>query len=512
MSSKVAKSALILMIATLLSKVLGFSRDLVLASTYGAGVISDAYLMALSIPTILFLGSFCVAIQNTYMPLFTEIDKQKGREDSLKFTSNVMNLIIILSIFVIILGLIFTEPLVKLFAMGFEGERLSLTVQFTKIILFSIGIVCITYVVKAYLEIHDNFLVTGLMPLPYNIAIIASIILSKNLGLNTLAYGTVIAFLIQFLVLIPSARKKGFKYQFKVDVKDVNVKKMALLIVPVLVGASITQVNNLIDKNLASTLAEGSISAINYAYKLNIFVTGMFVASITSVIYPLFSRLISENNMEKLKETLSTSINAVMLIIVPVSIGAFVLAKPIVELLFERGEFTSQDTIVTANVLACYAIGMLASGVRDILVRVYYSLQDTKTPMKNSIICVVFNVVFNLMLIKYLGAPGLALATSISAILSVLFLTFNLRKKIGRINGKIMIQTLLKTGVSGIIMGIIVTFVHSLLLPISSIIAMVLSVLVGAIIYAIMVLLLKVDSCDYVISVVKSKIGNRIKR
>ena len=505
MSSKVAKSALILMVATLLSKILGFTRDLALASTYGTGVVSDAYLMALSIPTILFIGSFCVAIQNTFMPLFTETDKKKGRDEALKFASNVMNIIMLLSVVVIALGLIFTEPLVKVFAMGFEGERLALTVQFTKIILFSIGIVCITYIVKAYLEIHDNFLVTGLMPLPYNIAIIGSILLSKHYGLNILAYGTVIAFLLQFLVLLPSAHKKGFKSKLTVNLKDENVKKMALLIVPVLVGASITQVNSLIDKNLASTI-EGAVSALNYGYKLNIFVMGMFVASITSVIYPLFSRLTSDNNIEKLKETLATSINSVILIVVPVSIGAFILSEPIVKLLFERGEFTSQDTVVTGQVLACYAIGMLASGIRDILVRVYYSLQDTKTPMKNSILCVGFNVIFNLVLIKYLKAPGLALATSISAILAVTFLTYNLRKKIGRLNGKQMLITLLKTGLSGVVMSIVVLFVYSKIVAISSTLALIASIGVGAIVYGVMVIVLKVDACEYVLSVIKKKI------
>lgn len=505
MSSKVAKSALILMGTTLLSKILGFSRDLALASTYGTGVVSDAYLMALSIPTILFIGSFCVAIQNTFMPLFTETDLKKGRNEALKFTSNIMNIIVLLSMIVITLGLIFTEPLVKVFAMGFEGERLALTVQFTKIILFSIGIVCITYIVKAFLEIHDGFLMTGLMPLPYNICIILSIILSKYFGLNILAYGTVLAFLLQFLVLLPSARKKGFKYEMNINFKDENVKKMALLIVPVLVGASITQLNSLIDKNLASTL-EGAVSALNYGYKLNIFVLGLFVASITSVVYPLFSKLTSDNNIEKLKETLVTSVNSVILMIVPVSIGAFILSKPIVKLLFERGEFTSQDTIVTAQVLSCYAVGMLASGIRDILVRVYYSLQDTKTPMKNSMLCVGFNIVFNLLLIKYLKAPGLALATSISAILAVIFLTYNLRKKIGKLNGKQILITLLKTGLSGVSMAIVVLFVYSKILHISSTLALVVSIGAGAIVYGAMVLVLKVDACEYVLDVIRKKI------
>ena len=140
------------------------------------------------------------------------------------------------------------------------------------------------------------------------------------------------------------------------------------------------------------------------------------------------------------------------------------------------------------------------------LVRVYYSLQDTKTPMKNSILCVGFNVIFNLVLIKYLKAPGLALATSISAILAVTFLTYNLRKKIGRLNGKQMLITLLKTGLSGVVMSIVVLFVYSKIVAISSTLALIASIGVGAIVYGVMVIVLKVDACEYVLSVIKKKI------
>lgn len=511
MSSKtkgLATSAVALMGVTFISKILGFARDVVLASSYGAGVVSDSYLMALNIPTVVFV-MISTALATSFIPMYTEINENKGKDEALKFTSNVISIVLLISLAIIALGIIFTEPLVKLFAMGFEGERLALTVSFTKVFMLGVGFVGITYIVKSYLEINNRFVVTGLMPLPYNILILISIIISVKYGTKVLAIGTLIALFSQLLVQLPFAFKEGFKYKPSIDLKDENLKKMALLIAPMLLGASVNQLNSLIDKNLASTLAAGSLSAMNYAYKLNIFVTGMFIASITSVVYPLFSRLTSSNNIEELKKAITTSINSVLLIIIPVSIGAFVLAEPIVQVLFERGEFSHDSTVITAGVLAAYAVGMLATGVRDVLVRVFYSLKDTKTPMRNSIICVGFNIVFNIILIKYFGVAGLALGSSLSAIVAVVFLTINLRKQIGRFNGKLMVSTFIKTMTAGAVMALAVISTYNLIVGLHQKIALFGSIGIGAIVYGVMVFVLKVDACEYVIDIIKEKINRK---
>ena len=511
MSSKtkgLATSAVALMGVTFISKILGFARDVVLASSYGAGVVSDSYLMALNIPTVVFV-MISTALATSFITMYTEINENKCKYESLKFTSNVISIVLLISLAIIALGIIFTEPLVKLFAMGFEGERLALTVSFTKVFMLGVGFVGITYIVKSYLEINNRFVVTGLMPLPYNILILISIIISVKYGTKVLAIGTLIALFSQLLVQLPFAFKEGFKYKPSIDLKDENLKKMALLIAPMLLGASVNQLNSLIDKNLASTLAAGSLSAMNYAYKLNIFVTGMFIASITSVVYPLFSRLTSSNNIEELKKAITTSINSVLLIIVPVSIGAFVLAEPIVQVLFERGEFSHDSTVITAGVLAAYAVGMLATGVRDVLVRVFYSLKDTKTPMRNSIICVGFNIVFNIILIKYFGVAGLALGSSLSAIVAVVFLTINLRKQIGRFNGKLMVSTFIKTMTAGAVMALAVISTYNLIVGLHQKIALFGSIGIGAIVYGVMVFVLKVDACEYVIDIIKEKINRK---
>lgn len=506
-----ATSAIGLMGVTFISKILGFARDMVLASSYGAGVVSDSYLMALNIPTIVFV-MISTALATSFIPMFTEIEKSKSREDALKFTSNVITLVALVSIVIMVLGVIFTEPLVKMFAIGFEGERLRLTTQFTRLFMLGIGCVGITYIVKSYLEINNRFVVTGLMPLPYNTLILISIVLSVKYGTKTLAVGTFIALISQLLVQLPFAFKEGFRYKPTLNLKDENLKRMATLIAPIILGASVTQLNTLIDRNLASTLAEGSLSAMNYAYKLNIFVTGLFIASITSVVYPLFARLTSENNIEKLKDSVATSINSVLLIIMPVSIGALVLAEPIVTVLFERGEFKHEDTLVTAGVLACYAVGMLAIGIRDILVRVFYSLKDTKTPMLNSVLCVASNIVLNIALIKYLGVAGLALGSSLSAVIAVVFLSISLRRKIGRFNESVIVSTFIKTGISGAAMAFAVIASHNALLPISQTVALFASIVVGAFIYGVMVLVLKVDACKSILDMIKQKINRKNKQ
>lgn len=503
--SKVVKSAVILFTATMVSKGVGFFRDLAISYVYGAGVISDSYIKALNIITVAFISLLCVAIQSTYMPIYTDIQTEEGKAKALKFTSNVINIIFVVSLLVSIFGWFFTKPIVKVFAMGFEGERLELTIQLTKILLFSVGLVCVTYILKAYLEIHDYFSITGIMPLPYNLSIIIAVLLSKKFGVKMLGYGTLFAFLIQMVFLIPFCYKKGFKYKLTINFNDKNIKKMALGIMPILVGASANQINSLVDGNLASFLVTGSMSALNFAYKLNIFVIGLFVASITSVIYPLFSQLGSKKEIKKLKTTFCKSINSVILITMPISVGALILAEPIIKVLFERGAFDSTATSMTAKVLSCYAIGMVASGMRDVIVRMFYALQDTKTPMKNSILCVGFNVVFNLMLIRYLKVSGLALASSISAILAVCFLLFNLRKKIGRFNGKSILLTIIKTLIASAIMAVVVVKIFAKISLVSEFLALVVSVGIGAIIYGAIVLILKVDSTDYIINIVRQR-------
>lgn len=508
--SKVAKATIGLMIATMLAKVLGFGRELVLASAYGTSIYSDAYLTAMNIPLVV-LTVIGTTIATVFVPIHNEIEYNLGVKDSLKFTNNIFNIIIIFCISLTVIGLIFTEDIVKLFAIGFEGESLKIAVNFTKIIIISTLFIGLSYLLTAYLQLKQAFIILGSITIPRNIIIIISIILSLNYSPYIMIIGTLFAFIIEFLIQLCVSIKKGYRYECYVKINDKYVKKAIYLISPVLIGVAVNQLNAMIDRTLASTLVEGSISALNYANKLNGFVIGLFITSIVTVIYPILSKLSSEKNEEEFINAITKSINSVILLVLPISVGALVLATPIVKLLFERGEFDAKATNMTAIALAMYSLGMVSFGLREILGKVFYSLQDTKTPMINGVLAMIMNIVLNIILVRYLGIAGLALATSISAIICILLLFISLNKKVGYFGqDKILIITT-KSMIAAIFMGIITHFGYGLLSSIlkdgliQDTISLFGSILLGAVVYAIIIIILKVEEID----MIKSKIRNK---
>lgn len=506
--SKVAKATIVLMMATMIAKVLGFGRELVLASSYGASMYSDAYLTAMNIPLVLFtiIGT---TLGTVLIPMYFEVNSDLGEKKALNFTNNVFNMVIAICIVLAILGLVFTEPLVKVFAMGFEGQTLKVAIDFTRITIIGIVFTGLSYVMTAYLQIKNNFTVPGLISVPKNIIIIASIILSVKYNPYIMIWGTLIGIATEFIFQLPFAIKSGYKYQPYINIKDKYIKKMSWLIVPVLIGVAVNQINAMVDRTLASTLVEGSISALNYANKLNGFVMAMFITSVAAVIYPMLSKLSSEDNKEKFISSVVQSVNSVILLVIPISVGAIVLATPIVKLLFQRGEFDARATSMTAIALIMYSIGMVAFGLRDILGKVFYAFQDTKTPMINGAIAMIMNIVLNIILVKYLQLAGLALATSISAIVCIFLLFGSLKKKIGYFGQDKIIKTTIKSIVAAVVMGTVTYFVYNIVSNLLGVgfvkeaMSLVISVGFGAITYGILVIVLKVDEINVITNMVK---------
>lgn len=510
--SSTAKATLFLMIATIISKILGFVRELVLASSYGASVYSDAYIVSMNIPLVI-CSTIGLTIGSIFIPLYIEIISKHGNEHALKFTSNMINIVGIISMLLVILGFIFIEPLVKIFAMGFNGEALSTTINFSKILLLTIIFTSLGNIITAYLQSHNNFIIPGIMSIPKNIIIIVSITLSVKYGPYLMIWGTLLGSVVELLFQIPASIKKGYKYKLYLYLQDEYIKKAMYLIGPILIGVAVNQVNVMVDRTLASTLTSGSISALNYANKLNGFVMAMFISSIGTVIYTMLSKQSLQEDKEEFIKSIVQSINSVILIVIPISVGAIVLATPIVRLLFERGEFDARATSMTAIALIMYSIGMVAFGLREILGKVFYSIQDTKTPMINGIIAVVMNILLNIMLIKKLNLAGLALATSLSAIICIFLLFNSLKKKIGYYGQDKILKTTIKSIISAIIMGIATYYVYnifSLMMRsglIYDTISLFGSVLFGVIVYGILTMILKVDEINIVIKMIGKKLN-----
>lgn len=514
--SKLAKATLGLMIATILAKILGFGRELVLASCYGASMYSDAYITAMNIPLVIF-ASIGGTLGTVLIPMYFEVENKLGNKKSLEFINNILNVVTMLCILLGIIGFIFAEQLIKIFAIGFEGEILEISVNFTRIIIFGIIATGLSYIMTAYLQIKNNFTIPGLASIPKNIIIIISIILSVKYNPYIMIWGTLIGIFMEFIFQLPFAIKNSYKYKLYVNIKDKYIKKTIILIGPVLIGTAVNQVNTMIDRTLASTLVEGSISALNYANKLNTFVMGLFIMSVSAVIYPMLSKLSSQNDNTKFIDTVIKSINSVILLITPISVGAIVLSTPIVRLLFERGEFDSRATSMTAIALIMYSIGMVAFGLKDILSKVFYAIQDTSTPMKNGILAMILNIVLNIILVKKLKIAGLALATSVSSIICIFLLFDSLKKKVGYFGQEKIIRTTLKSIASSVVMGVVTYFGYNLISGmlgngfVYDAISLFVSIIFGAIVYGILVIVLKVEEISIITDMINKKIANKIE-
>lgn len=503
------KTAIIIMILTIISKLFGFTRELVLSYFYGASNISDAYLIALTIPSVIF-GFIGSGIATGYIPMYSKIEEQDGTEEGNRYTNNLVNLMIVLCTILVIFGLLFTEGLIKIFAAGFQGETLALAIKFTRISLVGMYFTGLISVFSGFLQLKRNFSVPALIGFPLNFIILLSIVLSYKTNILILAIGSVVAAMAQLVFLLPFVYREGYKYKYVLNIKDDHIKNMLFISIPIIIGTSVNQINILIDRTLASRLAVGGISALDYASKLNGFVQGIFVTSIVTVLYPTISKMIAENNVDGLKKSVAESISAISLLVVPATVGSMIFAKPVVGFLFGRGAFDSNAIGMTSSALFFYSIGMLGSGLFNVLARAFYSMQDTKTPMINASVGVIINITLNLILSKYLGIGGLALATSISAIVTTVLLFISLRKKVGPFGMKNITISFVKILIASLLMGLLAKLCFNYLISmLSQNLSLIVSVGLGALVYFILIYLFRLEEMDWAIGLVKGKLARK---
>lgn len=459
-AKKAAKSALIIAIFTLGSKFLGFLREVLIAAKFGSGMETDTFFIALSASSL--IGNFLRnSINTTFIPVISEVESREGRSGKIEHTNNMINVTVVVSIFLISIAILGAPILVNLLATGFEGEQFDLAVKLARIGLPMILFYGVVGVMSGYLQSEGKFNSTAMIGFPFNLTYIFYLLfLSSIFGIKGLMIAAVIAVVSQLLIQIPEAINTGFKYKFICDFKDQYIRKVLYLSLPVLVGVAINDLNVIVDKTLASTLISGSISALNYANKLNQLILGVFISAITTVIFPILSKEANDGNISALKKTMAYGIILILLITIPATVGLIVLAKPIVEIAFQRGEFDATATIMTSKALIFYSIGLVAMALRLLITKVYYSLQDTKTPMINGAISVGFNIVLNLILVKFMAHAGLAFATSIATTIATVFMFYGLKKKIGSLGTFSYIKCGLKAGFASAIMGVVAFSVY----------------------------------------------------
>jgi len=512
-SQKAAKSALMIIIFSLGSKVLGFLREVLIAAKFGSGMETDTFFIALSAASL--IGNFLRnSVNTTFIPVISEVEAKEGRDGKIEHTNNMINLIIAIAIILVIIASIGAPIIVRILASGFEGEQFNLAVKLTRIGLPIIIFYGLVGVMKGFLESEQRFNATAIIGFPFNfVYLIYLVFMSAQFGIEGLMISAVVAVFSQILIQIPEARKSGFRYVFIFDLKDKYIRRILYLSVPVIIGVAINDLNLIVDKTLASGLIDGSISALNYGNKLNSLVLGVFVTAITTVVFPLLSKEFSNDNMAGVKKMMAYGVNLILLITIPATVGLVVLSTPIVQVAFERGAFTPNDTIMTSSALIFYSLGLVASSLRLLITRVYYSLQDTRTPVVNGAISVGLNIILSLILVQFLDHAGLAFGTSIATTIATLLMFYGLKRKIGSLGTVGYITTFVKAGLASAVMGIVAyTVYHGLygFLGISklyNLISLLAAVGLAVIVYGILCYTLGVAEIRDIVSKIKVRTG-----
>lgn len=508
--SKLVKAASIIMAVTLISKIIGFVRDMLIASSFGATFKTDAYNIAITIPEVLF-AIFSLAITTTFIPLLSETYEKKGKEDMFKFANNIMNILLIILVILCLLGWKFSPQLVSIMAPKFTGKTYDLTVVLTRISILNIIFMGINGGYNSILQTLDDFTAPALVGIMLNIPIIIYILVGAKGGVVGLTIATVVGNFLKIVIQLPWLYKHGYRTRYALNIKDKRVAKMMMLILPVLIGAGSNQINAIVDKNIGSGLPNGSISALSFSGRITDVVYVTFASAIVTVIYPALSREATSKNLSNFKAYVLKGVNNISIIMIPSTILMIILSNPIVTILFKHGAFDDRAVSMTTAALIFYSVGLPFYGIRDVYNRGLYALNDTKTSTINGLVCVAINIGLNLILPRLMGIGGIALSTSIAAIVSTFLMANSLKKKIGSIQGKKLLATTLKIVMASVVMSIATYFLYYLIVLVVNglkgiIIGLVISSLVGFIIYFLELKLLHVEEIYSISQSIKSKI------
>lgn len=426
------KSGLIVSFMTLISRVLGLVRDVVIATLVGAGANADVYLFANRIPNFLRRLFAEGAFAQAFVPVLTEVKEKHGDDEVRLLIAKVAGTLGVIVSIITLFAVIASPVVVAIFGTGWfldsldgDGEKYQLASVLLKITFPYLFFITFVALAGAVLNTYNRFAVAAFTPVFLNIAIISSAILLSDSFTEpayALAIGVFVGGLIQFLFQLPFLYKAGVLVRPKWGWGDKYVKRIRTLMLPAIFGVSVHQLNALIDTIIASFLITGSISWLYYADRLIEFPLGLFGIGIATVILPSLSKLHTNEQGEKFQATMDWALRIVLLMAIPAMAGLMVLGPLIIEVLYQHGKFTANDATQVYYALLAYSCGLASYMTVKVLAPGYFSRQDTKTPVRYGIIAMLSNIVFNLALAPFYGFVGLALATALSATLNAFLL------------------------------------------------------------------------------------------
>jgi putative peptidoglycan lipid II flippase len=463
---RIAKSAGRISGATMISRILGIVRDSVFAAYFGTTYVADAFNLAFTIPNVLRRIFGEGMLNASYVPVYTHYLHREGKASAAELAVKTFSVMVVILGVVSILGVVFSGSVVKAYAYGWRHspEAFDLTVKLNRILFPYLLLVGLASLASGTLNSLGYFALPAFSPTFLNIAMIATAFTFMRLGsgstesmITLFSYGALLGGALQFVVQVPRLLKTGHRVKFVPDFKDAGVRWIGKLMVPSLFGFAVVQINMLVDSLLATFIpGQGAVTALRLGNRIAIQPLGIFAVAITTATLPALSEHAAKEDRQKLVDDFAFSLKLILAFLIPSTIGMIVLAKPIVRVLFERGEFTAaQSTPMTVNAIVYYTIGLFAYGGVKSVVQAFYSMKDTLTPMKVSIFSVFLNLGLNLALIRPMGLKGLALATSVAAIVTFGVLNAILKRRLGDIRGKEIWISAFRILAASLVMGVV---------------------------------------------------------
>lgn len=444
------------MATTILAKILGLIRDRLLAHVFAPEKI-DIFWAAFRLPDLIFQIVILGALSVAFIPVFTESLEHKGKEDAFDMARAVLNVFLLIFIMTTVLIYIFAHPIVSsIIAPGFTPDRQNQVVALTRIILFGQVILVLGSFFIGILQSFQRFIIPAFAPVFYNFGIILGIIfLTNSFGVAGAAFGVILGAILHVLIQVPIILMVGFKFKFPPKFSHPGVKEILRLMSVRTLGLSAEQINETVGVNLASWVS-GGVTALTYAQHLQVVPISLFGANLAIAALPVLSSERTRGKIEEFKITLLTTMHQILFLTLPATAILIVIRIPVVRLVFGASQFNWQATVLTGATLAYLAIGLAAQSISLLLVRGFYALKDTKTPVLVSLIVVFLNIFLSLYFIKILRLDvwSIGLANSIAALLSGVLLFIFLHFKVGKFNLNQVLMPLLKMVMATVIMGV----------------------------------------------------------
>jgi len=460
----IAKSAGIIGSATLLSRILGFVRDCIIAKLFGTSSPAQAFVIAFTIPNMLrdLVGEG--AANAAFVPVLTEYKTRHTKEEFWQLANILLNVMLVVLMLITLLGIIFTPLIIRIIAPGFisQPEKLNETITLARIMFPYILLIGLTAYAGGVLNSLKHFSMPALGPCVMNMAmIIIPLVFSTRMrdSVLALAIAVLAGGILQLAIQIPVLRKKGMRYKAEINFRHPAVRQIGRLLVPRALASSIYQLNIVVNRmcsSLTFIVGEGAPAALYYANRLFQFPLAIFGIALSQAALPTLSEQAQESSLVRFKETLSFALRLIFFISLPAAVGLGVLRVPITQVLFQHGVFDAYSTSITATAVLFYSFGLIFYAGNNVLNSSFYSLKDTMTPVKIAVAALLFNIVLNVSLMRPLKVGGLALSTTLSGALSFILLLIFLRKKIGNMRIKEILFDFLRIFAASVIMGLVI--------------------------------------------------------